>query len=195
VEGWVSIYRELTEGWLWEDKPFSKGQAWIDLIILANYKDNKVPISDEIILVKRGSFITSEVKLMERWGWSKTKVRSFLVQLMNDKKIMKITDRKKTTITLVNYDVYQINETNKEPIKDQKRTNERPIKDTTNKEINNESIIPISIGEISDPELLKKLKEREQRAREFMSKQHGKSTEPANKKDMYDELDRQLHEG
>lgn len=140
MDGWVSVYREMTEGWLWEDKPFSKGQAWIDLIILANYKDNKVPLGDEIILVRRGSFITSEVKLMERWGWSKTKVRSFLVQLINDEKIMKITDRKKTTITLVNYDVYQNIETDKEPKKDQKRTDERPIKDTTNKVIRESNI-------------------------------------------------------
>ncbi|MBH1941666.1 hypothetical protein I5677_12255 [Mobilitalea sibirica] len=135
MDGWVSIYRELTEGWLWEDKPFSKGQAWIDLIILANYKDAKISLGNEIILVKRGSFITSELKLMERWGWSKTKVRSFLNQLQNDEKIVKKTDRKKTTITLVNYGLYQDIETNKEPKKDHKKTSERPRKDTTNKGI------------------------------------------------------------
>ena len=81
VDGWVKLYRSTTENWVWNDKPFSKGQAWIDLIIMANHKDNKFPLGDKVVTVERGSLITSEVKLMERWGWSKSKVRLFLNQL------------------------------------------------------------------------------------------------------------------
>lgn len=137
MEGYISIHRKIVENWSWEDKPFSKGQAWIDILLLANYKDNKFPLGDEIVIVTRGSFITSEIKLMERWGWSKTKVRSFLKQLENDNMIVKKTDRKKTTLTVCNYNNYQHNEdqkeTNKKPLKDQSKTDERPKKDTTNK--------------------------------------------------------------
>ena len=83
MDGWISVSRKLTEHWVWDDKPFSKGQAWLDLIMMANHKDNKVPLGGEIIMVSRGSFITSELKLIDRWGWSKSKVRLFLKQLQN----------------------------------------------------------------------------------------------------------------
>lgn len=132
--GWIRLDRKITENWLWEDKPFSKGQAWIDLILMANHKDNKFPLGDDVISVERGSFVTSELKLMQRWGWSKTKVRAFLSQLQNDQMLVKKTDRKKTTLTIANYGVYQDIETTEEPKKDRKRTDERPKKNTNNKE-------------------------------------------------------------
>lgn len=141
--GWVSIHRQLQNHWLWNDKPFSHGQAWIDMILLANHSENKFPLGKEIVTVETGSFITSELKLMDRWGWSKTKVRRFLSLLENDSMIVKKTDRKKTTITIVNYSDFQFSEpqtdpkkTNEEPIKDQKKTKKRPKKDTNNNDNN-----------------------------------------------------------
>jgi len=137
LDGWVKLYRCITENWVWKDKPYSKGQAWMDLILAANHKNNKFPLGDEVITVERGSLITSELKLMERWGWSKTKVRQFLNQLQSDAMIVKKTDRKKTTISIVNYGIYQETETTEEPKKDQKKTDERPMKDT-NKNVKND---------------------------------------------------------
>jgi hypothetical protein len=132
--GWIRLDRKIADNWLWEEKPFSRGQAWIDLILMANHKDNKFPFGDEIITVVRGDFITSELKLMVRWGWSKSRVRLFLTQLQNDAMIVKKSDHKKTTITIVNYSVYQDIETTEKPVKDHKRTSDRPVKDTNNKE-------------------------------------------------------------
>lgn len=132
MQGWVSIHRQLKDHWLWEDKPFSYGQAWIDMLLMANHKEAKVPLGNEVITVERGSFITSEIKLMDKWGWSKTKVRRFLELLENDSMLIKKTDRKKTTLTICNYSCYQVSETDKEPKKNQKKTNKRPIKDTNN---------------------------------------------------------------
>lgn len=163
MEGWIYLHRSLKENWVWNDKPFSRGQAWIDILFSANYKENKFPLGDEVVIVERGSFITSELKLMERWGWSKTKVRTFLNQLQNDGMIIKKSDRKKTTLTVCNYDTYQVLEnqkrTNEEPLKDQSETDERPKKDTTNKsnkgnkrkESNKESsrFTPPTIDEVS----------------------------------------------
>lgn len=140
MDGWVKLYRGITDNWIWCDKPFSKGQAWLDLIIMANHKDNKFPLGDEVVTVERGSLITSELKLMERWGWSKSKVRLFLNQLQNDAMIVKKTDRKKTTINIVNYCIYQESETTEGPKKDHLKTDNRPIKDT-NKNVKNEKNI------------------------------------------------------
>ena len=97
ITSWISLHREIQKHWLWADKPFSKGQAWIDMLLLANHSDNKFLLGNELIEIKEGSFVTSELKLMERWGWGKSKTRAFLDLLQSDSMIVKKTDHKKTT--------------------------------------------------------------------------------------------------
>lgn len=138
-QGWISLHRKILEHPFFQEKrSFSKFEAWIDLLLLANHKDNKFILGNELIEVERGSFITSELKLMDRWGWSKTKVRSFLKLLENDSMIVKKSDTKKTTITLCNYNDYQESETTKEPQKNRKETAREPQKDTNNN-VNNDN--------------------------------------------------------
>jgi DNA replication protein DnaD len=106
--GWISVYRQITSGWLWKDKPFSMGQAWIDLILLANHKDGKTPLNGQLITIKRGQHMTSEYKLAERWGWDRKKVRSFLGLLEQDEMIIKtIIPKVCTIIEISNYNKYQ----------------------------------------------------------------------------------------
>lgn len=137
--GWIKLYRKITEHWIWEDKPFSKGQAWIDMLMLANHEGGRFLIGNELIEVKRGSFVTSELKLMNRWGWSKSKVRAFLTLLENESMIVKNTDHKKTVITIVNYSDYQDSKTIERPQKDHGETAKRPQKDTNNNNKNNKN--------------------------------------------------------
>lgn len=130
ADGWISLNRKIQEHWLFtEERVFSKYEAWIDLLLQANFKDSSLKAGNEIITVKRGSFVTSELKLMERWKWSKTKLRSFLKLLEQESMIEKTSDTKKTTINIVNYSVYQQMETTKEPEKNQKKTNKKLQKD------------------------------------------------------------------
>ena len=135
--GWICLGRQIMDSWLWEDKPFAFGQAWTDMLLSANHASNRFPLGNEIITLQKGEFVTSELKLMARWGWSKTKVRRFLQLLENDGMIIKKTDRKKTTITIVNYSKFQDLKTDSRPIKDQIKTDSRPIKDTNNNDNNN----------------------------------------------------------
>lgn len=144
MAGWITLHRQIQNHWLWDDKPFSKGQAWVDLLLLASHCDNKFLLGNELVEVERGSFITSELKLMDRWGWSKSKVRNFLDLLQNDGMIIKKTDRKKTTIFIENYDKYQDIQTIKEPQKDHKKTTKEPQKDTINN-VNNVNNVNNSI--------------------------------------------------
>ena len=127
--GWIKLNRSIQDHWLWKEKPFDKKSAWIDLLLMANHKDNKFMLGNEIVYVKQGSFITSEVKLMNRWGWSKTKVRNFLNVLEAENMISREADRKKTTINIVNYTVYQ-------GCEDHEKTTKEPIKDTNKNEKN-----------------------------------------------------------
>lgn len=107
AKGWISLHRQIWDSWVWKDKPFSKGQAWIDLLLMANHEDKKTLIGNQLVVVKRGSRITSIRKLCDRWGWSNTKVRAFLSLLEQDGMIVVESDTKKTTLTIVNYSDYQ----------------------------------------------------------------------------------------
>lgn len=112
MAGWIKLYRDITDHWIWQEKPFDKRSAWIDLILMANHKDNKFVFGNELTEVKRGSFITSVRKLCDKWGWSNTKVTSFLQVLKNDNMIDYLSDTKKTVVTIANYGLYQdINDT------------------------------------------------------------------------------------
>lgn len=136
LQGYIKLHRKIKDCWLWDGKPFDKRSAWIDLLLSASHQDTKFLLGNELIEIKRGMFVTSELKLMNRWGWSKSKVRAFLKVLENDSMIEVFTDKKKTTINIVNYDLYQDSETTKEPQKDHEETTKRPQKDTINNEKN-----------------------------------------------------------
>ena len=127
--GWISIHRKIKDHWVWNEKPFSKGQAWIDILLMANHADKKILLGNELIEVKRGSFITSEKKLMENWGWGKEKVRKFLQVLQDDGMIDKKSDHKKTTINVVNYGFFQDGNSQSRPLSDQEQTDNRPSAD------------------------------------------------------------------
>ena len=107
MAGWIKLHRDIQEHWLWEDEPFSRGQAFIDLLMEVNHEDKKKLFNGELIEIKRGSKITSLRQLSERWKWSTKKVKKFLEQLEKDEMITFKSDTKKTVITIENYSVYQ----------------------------------------------------------------------------------------
>lgn len=106
-KGYIKLHRSLLENPLWVEKPFSKGQAWADLLMLANYKDNLLMVKNKVVEVKRGQIHTSELFLAERWGWSRKKVRNTLSLLRGLKMVTTEGTAKGTTITIVNYAIYQ----------------------------------------------------------------------------------------
>lgn len=146
MTGWISLHRKIQEHWLWEERPFSKGQAWIDILLLVNHEDGKVFMDGELIEVYRGEHITSEPKLAERWGWSRTKVRNFLDLLEKEGMIKNIKEgRKRTRLRVLNYNVYQDNlnnrKTTEEQEKDNRKTTEEQQKNINNNDNNDNNTI------------------------------------------------------
>lgn len=121
-QGYIKLYRKLQESWLWQDKPFSRGQAWVDLILLANHKEQSFMINGGKVDIPVGGLVTSLRKLSERWGWSISKVSRFLKLLERESMITEKRDTQKTVIFLENYGVLQgkqtLSETQKEHQKD-----------------------------------------------------------------------------
>jgi hypothetical protein len=135
--GFIKLHRKIQEHWIYQEKrKFSRYEAWLDLLMMANHKDNKFVFGNEMVEVKKGSFITSELKLMDRWDWGKAKLRNFLELLEKDEMIIKKSDRKKTTITICNYCIYHDYETENRPQTDHEQTTNRLPADTNKNEKN-----------------------------------------------------------
>lgn len=100
-----TVDRKLLESELWLSEPFTKGQAWVDLIGRASYEDGD--------LTKRGQLLISERDLAKRWKWTRGRVRWFLQGLEKNGMIARTSQRttsqptQGTTLTIENYDKYQ----------------------------------------------------------------------------------------
>lgn len=108
MQGWISLHRKVKEHWIFEEnKPSTKFEAWIDILMMAYYKDNKKLWNNQLITVKRGQCITSLRTLAEQWKWSKHKVDNYLALLEEEGMIITQRDSRKTLLTVVKYDFYQ----------------------------------------------------------------------------------------
>nr|DAG01272.1 MAG TPA: replisome organizer [Myoviridae sp. ctk6V34] len=139
-KGWVPISRQLQDHWLWNDKPFSKGQAWIDLIMLANHEEVKKPYKNQIMTFERGTVSLSLLELSNRWGWSRHRVRDFLNTLKTDAMLDIKRTGKITAIVIENYAFYNDVQNAKGQKKDEKRTVCGQFADTNNNDNNDNNI-------------------------------------------------------
>lgn len=111
-KGFVVLWRKIADNRIWLDEPFTRGQAWVDLIMLANHKDGFLRVRGNRLEVKRGDVGWSKQRLSKRWQWSIGKVTRFLVELENDLQIVQKTVGKTehricSIITINNYETYQ----------------------------------------------------------------------------------------
>ena len=104
--GWIKLHREITNHWLW-DCEFSYAQAWVDLLLKACHKPNKLMIKGQVIELKRGQQARSEVTLSKEWKWSRGKVRRFINQCLKDGMIECEATHLTSIITICNYDSFQ----------------------------------------------------------------------------------------
>ena len=159
MAGWIKLHRQICDNEIWFLEPFTKAQAWIDLILNANHEDGVMSIRGNIIPIKRGQIGWSEITMAKRWGWSRNKTRRFLKYLVLKTMIVKNictpenisakTGKNDTAekpgyktltslITIVNYDLYQSKKVADDTTDD---TTERQQKDSrryTNKKDNKE---------------------------------------------------------
>ena len=131
-KGYILLDRQIEDNWIWDDKPFSKGQAWIDLLMLVNHSDEKTLFDNELIEVKRGEKITSLVKLSKRWGWSVNKVSRFLNLLENELMITQKRNSKRTALTVVNYGFFQDTQKGNGKVTENRRKADGKLTETNN---------------------------------------------------------------
>lgn len=107
TDGWIFLHRRIVENELWKE-PFDKARAWIDLLLLANFKDSSFWVRGQEVRVKRGQLAWSIEKLSARWRWNRKTVMRFLLWLENGQQITQQRSNVTTLISIINYEKYQL---------------------------------------------------------------------------------------
>lgn len=151
-KGWIKLHRKILDCWIWNNKPYDKARAWIDLLLLANHSDKKILFNGSVVTISKGQYLTSIRNLSTRWGWSYDKCLRFLNLLETEEMLQKESDNTRTLLTIVNYEVYQ------DVPNTDKCTNRTPISEptehqqVTNKNVKNDKNIKNNnIGRFTPP--------------------------------------------
>ena len=123
--GWIKIHRNITENPMYFSEPFTRMQAWIDLLLVANYRDSVIYVRGNKVDVKRGQIAKSQDFFATRWKWSRGKVIRFLDELQKCGQIVQQKSNVITLISVVNYEYYQQDGTTDEPQTDSRQYNKR----------------------------------------------------------------------
>ena len=133
MQGWIKLHRQIAENPLWFSEPFTRGQAWIDLLLIANHKKGFFYVRGNKIDVDRGQIGMSEDAISTRWQWSRGKLRRFLSELEKQGQVVQQKLRIKSLITIVNYEKFQGDGTT-----DSTTDGQQTVQQTdTNKNVNN----------------------------------------------------------
>ena len=111
ISGWVKIHRQIMENPMWESEPFTRSQAWIDMVMLANHSPGHIRVRGNIVNLSRGQLGWSRPALALRWEWSRGKVARFMQTLENEQQIVQQKSFITSVITITNYEHYQGNGT------------------------------------------------------------------------------------
>lgn len=110
--GYILLSRRLLSNWIYTAEPFTKAQAWIDLLFLANYKKSSYMCRGTRIQIDVGQLAYSQETLAGKWRWSRGKVIRFLNGLEMEQMIVQNKTGVSNLITIVNYKSYQRHGTN-----------------------------------------------------------------------------------
>ena len=112
TDGYIKLHRKIEDDELWLTEPFTKSQAWIDLILGANRLPGKVMIRDLSIELDTGQLAWSQLTMCKRWKWSRGKVKRYLNLLQKIERILvQQIGQHSTLLTICNYKKYQVGRT------------------------------------------------------------------------------------
>lgn len=102
--GWIRIDRDILKTDLWKkNEPFDCRSAYLDLYLMANFKDSDVETKHGVVHVKRGQVYTSVCYLSEKWQWSRNKIYRFFGTLKRTGIVTTNGTPDGTLITLIKY--------------------------------------------------------------------------------------------
>ena len=109
--GWIKLYRQIMESEFYFSEPFTKVQAWIDLLLITSFKEGSMIVNGTRVKLKRGQTCISQNTLAHRWKWSRGKVDRFLNDLESQEMIEQLKSKRTSIISITNYASYQDGDT------------------------------------------------------------------------------------
>lgn len=108
MSGWIKISRRIVEMNGYFGEKFSRPMCWIDLILLAEWRAERVfYIRGNKVVVRRGQLAVSIEELGKRWNLAKLTVRNRLQEFVDDGRIDIQKSRVINIISIRNYEKYQ----------------------------------------------------------------------------------------
>lgn len=104
---WIKLYRSLMDNEIWSMEPFTRGQAWVDLLMMVCYEDTDNLHRGNLVHLSKGSTRTSIAYLAKRWHRSDKWVRHTLEILKGMDMVQTIGTTQGTIITIKNYTSFQ----------------------------------------------------------------------------------------
>ena len=135
--GWIKIHRQIREWTFCKGQPFTWGQAWLDLLLLANHEEGNICVRGNIIPIKRGQVGWSMQRLQKEWGRSQFWVIRFLTMLETSGQIELQKNNLSSVITIINYEKYQMKREQTDEQTDEQKGH-RPMTNKKDKKIKND---------------------------------------------------------
>ncbi len=109
MKGYIKLYREIEDHWLWEEP--KRLRAWLYLLFEAAWEEKIIPWGkDETVTLNRGQVATTIRKLNGRWGYCNESTLALLRVFEDNGMITRMSTPKRTIITIVNYEKYQVDD-------------------------------------------------------------------------------------
>jgi len=135
--GWIKLHRRILRNKLYPNgRPFTKLEAWLDLLLLVNHKEAQVEIKYKTYRINPGESVQSIKTWANRWGWSRKRVQRFFRFLKKEDMIDFVSDQNTTHLTICKWSGYQSKGTSNAHRTHIKRTSEEHHTPTNKKDKN-----------------------------------------------------------
>jgi len=112
--GSIRLFKRLRKHPVWERSDY--GYCWVDLLLLANDQERVTFVQSERIPLKRGQLCWSLRSLEKEWKKSGEWVTRFLQFLVDENMVTVDSNRRRTIITILNYETYNAPEPGSETV-------------------------------------------------------------------------------
>lgn len=106
LQGQICLIRAMTDHSVWQGDLALRG-AWVDLLLRANTEPAELMQRGESVALNRGQLAWSVKGLADKWQVCEEKATKYLAYLQKLGCIRVQASRRRTLITICNYDIYQ----------------------------------------------------------------------------------------
>jgi hypothetical protein len=128
MEGWVKLYRKLSEKAFYK-KDSEKVHLWIHLLIKATHESREEILGGKLYFCKQGEFTTGRKQLSEQTGISESKIERILTNFEKiEQQIKQLKTSTNRLISILNWGEYQIIEQqNEQRVNNDRTTTEQRV--------------------------------------------------------------------